>query len=261
MNYIAHHGIKGMKWGIRRYQNSDGSLTPEGRARYLTRYKGETTDDLSIEGGKAVRKFLKKNPGSSTNALLSNEWEHEFGTYEFMGEVLKKYGGLIDKGKIFTSEFADMHALLDLSQNLPNEFFMNQNYARVRQEQRARGVKLTVEADKIREDERSWSVNQLEIEGAHKSDFAKARGLSTPSKVYDYFKKTAENLNAMNSIDPLRSSEGELRRLGYISEETFSKLQDAQLSRDVYQLWEDVMSTPPEEYSLFDEWHDADQKK
>lgn len=32
---LAHHGILGQKWGIRRYQNPDGSLTPEGRARYL----------------------------------------------------------------------------------------------------------------------------------------------------------------------------------------------------------------------------------
>ena len=32
--YLEHHGIKGMKWGIRRYQNPDGSLTPEGRKRY-----------------------------------------------------------------------------------------------------------------------------------------------------------------------------------------------------------------------------------
>lgn len=33
-NYLAHHGILGMKWGIRRFQNPDGSLTPEGRERY-----------------------------------------------------------------------------------------------------------------------------------------------------------------------------------------------------------------------------------
>ena len=31
---IYHHGIKGQKWGIRRYQNPDGSLTPEGKKRY-----------------------------------------------------------------------------------------------------------------------------------------------------------------------------------------------------------------------------------
>jgi len=33
-DYICHHGIKGMKWGQRLYQNSDGSLTPLGRLRY-----------------------------------------------------------------------------------------------------------------------------------------------------------------------------------------------------------------------------------
>lgn len=32
--YLEHHGIKGMHWGVRRYQNPDGSLTVEGRKRY-----------------------------------------------------------------------------------------------------------------------------------------------------------------------------------------------------------------------------------
>ena len=32
--YLAHHGIKGMHWGVRRYQNPDGSYTAEGRKRY-----------------------------------------------------------------------------------------------------------------------------------------------------------------------------------------------------------------------------------
>lgn len=32
--YLAHHGTKGQQWGIRRWQNQDGSLTPEGRIHY-----------------------------------------------------------------------------------------------------------------------------------------------------------------------------------------------------------------------------------
>ena len=31
---LLHYGVKGMKWGVRRYQNSDGSLTPAGKKRY-----------------------------------------------------------------------------------------------------------------------------------------------------------------------------------------------------------------------------------
>lgn len=33
-DYLVHHGIKGMRWGVRRYQNKDGSLTNAGRFRY-----------------------------------------------------------------------------------------------------------------------------------------------------------------------------------------------------------------------------------
>lgn len=43
---IEHSGIKGMKWGVRRYQNADGSLTPAGKARYA---KLESTFDRKLK--------------------------------------------------------------------------------------------------------------------------------------------------------------------------------------------------------------------
>ncbi len=38
-NYLYHHGVIGQKWGIRRFQNADGSLTPEGRSHYKKVYR------------------------------------------------------------------------------------------------------------------------------------------------------------------------------------------------------------------------------
>ena len=35
-DYLAHFGIKGMRWGVRRFQNQDGTLTAEGKERYDT---------------------------------------------------------------------------------------------------------------------------------------------------------------------------------------------------------------------------------
>ena len=39
MNELYHHGIKGQKWGVRRYQNKDGSLTPTGKKRQAEEIK------------------------------------------------------------------------------------------------------------------------------------------------------------------------------------------------------------------------------
>lgn len=58
-DYISHFGIKGQKWGIRRYQNRDGSLTPEGRKRY-----GRSEDS------EKVRELRKKPVSAMSNQEL-----------------------------------------------------------------------------------------------------------------------------------------------------------------------------------------------
>jgi len=53
-DYLQHWGIKGMRWGVRRWQNEDGSLTPAGEKRYL-KYQG-MLDRRAEEGPMKVEK-------------------------------------------------------------------------------------------------------------------------------------------------------------------------------------------------------------
>lgn len=56
-NELMHHGIHGMRWGVRRYQNKDGSLTAAGRKRI---------NQLDSEYQKLTGKKLSKSSESNT---------------------------------------------------------------------------------------------------------------------------------------------------------------------------------------------------
>ena len=60
-DYLYHHGIKGMQWGVRRYQNPDGSLTAAGKKRVSQR----RPDDIVIKKGTQLN-----NVGSKENLKL-----------------------------------------------------------------------------------------------------------------------------------------------------------------------------------------------
>lgn len=55
---LIHHGIKGQKWGIRRYQNPDGTLTAEGKRRQKIG-AGLTTIVSGVTGARVGKKVAK----------------------------------------------------------------------------------------------------------------------------------------------------------------------------------------------------------
>ena len=55
--YLAHHGVKGQRWGVRRFQNPDGSLTEKGKRRMKT-LQGKS-DKLDAKKTKIDRKKIK----------------------------------------------------------------------------------------------------------------------------------------------------------------------------------------------------------
>lgn len=85
-SYLSHHGILGQKWGVRRYQNKDGTLTDAGKKRYTKKVqdiidKSNYKEDVSNKVFNAVgadKKYLKQ----ANDVLVEN--------YKYQQEVTKE---------------------------------------------------------------------------------------------------------------------------------------------------------------------------
>lgn len=73
---LYHHGIKGQKWGVRRYQNEDGSYTPAGKKRYSDGSSGSSSKSGGIDKEK-----LKK--AAKIAAVAAGTGLAAYGAYRF----------------------------------------------------------------------------------------------------------------------------------------------------------------------------------
>ena len=87
-NALEHHGILGQKWGVRRFQNKDGSLTPKGKKHY-----GNMSDDkLQKSLYKQVKKERANQSGWPNKWRVSNTiGENSKAVQDKYNEDLKKF--------------------------------------------------------------------------------------------------------------------------------------------------------------------------
>lgn len=80
-DYLEHHGIKGQKWGVRRYQNPDGTLTKEGKERNKLRNNiirnRPMTDDINEIVDTLTNKEKKLLGASLHEKWIEKDFENE----------------------------------------------------------------------------------------------------------------------------------------------------------------------------------------
>lgn len=72
-NFLEHHGILGMKWGVRRYQNKDGSLTMDGKKKVAENRVSKTTLDNEIRSAVSEEHSLSLDKKSNEMNNLAND--------------------------------------------------------------------------------------------------------------------------------------------------------------------------------------------
>lgn len=117
-NELRHHGILGMKWGIRRYQNKDGSLTPDGQKRYNAEDTKSTASNKSTKSQTNSSISVKKEIDT-----YNAEHKSEANAIKASGEKLAKVANELgdDYDKLYKSLKNDSSFIDNVWQKLNSE--------------------------------------------------------------------------------------------------------------------------------------------
>ena len=103
--HLTHAGIKGMRWGVRRFQNKDGSLTPEGKKRYGVDDDNDSHEEYKRARSKSVRSMSDKELADALNRVRMEQQYKELTKVEKSAARKWVEGVVAESGKQIATKF------------------------------------------------------------------------------------------------------------------------------------------------------------
>lgn len=214
---LYHYGIKGMKWGIRRYQNPDGSLTAAGRKRLYKDVKTVAKKTNGAIGSHAEITKFKDAYASELNEAVTQASEHSYRviktaaetgrpvstniltTKKYVDELLGKYGDKKVPSDAYgwTTKFAKDY-LAQIISNLADKNAKDRlaKEGVFEEAERKRAEKIKSMYDAMTDDERrivndvsntfeqkTWTHNGVEYDMGYKAEFTSKIGDTLGAKI------------------------------------------------------------------------------
>lgn len=251
-NELYHHGILGQKWGVRRYQNPDGSLTPAGRKRYSKFVGGDEKKLSTIElasigtarkrlenmSPKARSKYLQKKGSAGIEKITREAARTLSGRFDTEKElanlerVQKEHQALLNdylakRRKAIDELYSDDNRFKKVARQYAEKVAKDEQVTDQREKERL--IDHFVNGDGFQDDAENWYVS--EVRGIDRTKLAKV-SKEYNDAIKDYTDKIIDQSGDINVrsavLEATDSMPGGLLGIGAIySPQTEKRIQEA----------------------------------